>query len=185
MLDAGVMAAILDSIKDPVMFVDMGHVIRYMNKAAVSHFDDGEETIRRIAALADPRAVVTLMDYIADDRSSEDMLVLDDEDEVTCTRGDLAIAAIVLQTGQSLADYGFYGAKRRGVMQIIMGRRELLGTIGFDKKAKRQAARKKIRVWWDKNKKKYDGVEKIDLSGEDSGEPRRRGLPAFIRMLGG
>ena len=42
MIDEAVMAAILDSIKDPVMFVDMDHVIRYMNKAAVGHFDDGE-----------------------------------------------------------------------------------------------------------------------------------------------
>ncbi len=36
------MAAVLDSLKDPVMFVDMDHIIKYMNKAAVGHFDAGE-----------------------------------------------------------------------------------------------------------------------------------------------
>jgi DUF438 domain-containing protein len=36
------MATILDSLKDPMMFVDTGHTIRYMNKAAVGHFDRGE-----------------------------------------------------------------------------------------------------------------------------------------------
>jgi nitrogen-specific signal transduction histidine kinase len=42
MIDASVMAAILDSLKDPVMFADTEHAILYMNKAAVAHFDDGE-----------------------------------------------------------------------------------------------------------------------------------------------
>lgn len=47
MIDEAVMAAILDSIKDPVMFVDLDHVIRYMNKAAIAHFDDGEALLGR------------------------------------------------------------------------------------------------------------------------------------------
>ena len=42
MIDAPTMAAMLESLKDPVMFVDTEHTIRYMNKAAVAHFDQGE-----------------------------------------------------------------------------------------------------------------------------------------------
>lgn len=34
--------AILDSLKDPVLFAGTDHVIRYMNRAAVEHYDDGE-----------------------------------------------------------------------------------------------------------------------------------------------
>lgn len=45
MIDGSVMAAIVDSLEDPVMFVDTGHVIRYMNKAAVAHFDEGEALV--------------------------------------------------------------------------------------------------------------------------------------------
>ena len=34
MIDTTLMAAILDSLKDPVLFADTDHVTRYMNKAA-------------------------------------------------------------------------------------------------------------------------------------------------------
>ncbi|UCD75567.1 MAG: PAS domain-containing protein [Phycisphaerales bacterium] len=40
-------AAILDSMKNPVLFADTEHVIRYMNKAAIAHYDDGEALIGR------------------------------------------------------------------------------------------------------------------------------------------
>jgi hypothetical protein len=39
------MAAILDSFKDPFVFVDLDHVIRYMNKAALRHYDEGAALI--------------------------------------------------------------------------------------------------------------------------------------------
>ena len=41
MIDATLMAAILDSLKDPVTFADTDHIIRYMNEAAVAHYDEG------------------------------------------------------------------------------------------------------------------------------------------------
>ena len=47
MIDASLMVAILDSLKDPVVFVDTNHVIRYMNKAAIAHFDDGVALVER------------------------------------------------------------------------------------------------------------------------------------------
>jgi DUF438 domain-containing protein len=47
MIDRGMMEAILDSIKDPVLFVDTDHIVRYMNKAAIGHFDDGEALLGR------------------------------------------------------------------------------------------------------------------------------------------
>ena len=47
MIDASLMAALLDSFKDPVVFVDTSHVIRYMNKAAVAHYDEGAALVGR------------------------------------------------------------------------------------------------------------------------------------------
>ena len=47
MIDSAVMEAILDSLKDPLMFVDTDHVIRYMNESAIAHFDDGEALLGR------------------------------------------------------------------------------------------------------------------------------------------
>jgi nitrogen-specific signal transduction histidine kinase len=35
------LAALLDGLAEPVMFVDADHVIRYMNKAALTHYKQG------------------------------------------------------------------------------------------------------------------------------------------------
>jgi DUF438 domain-containing protein len=35
------LTAILDSLADPLMFVDTDHVIRYMNRAALAHYRQG------------------------------------------------------------------------------------------------------------------------------------------------
>jgi len=42
MIDASFMAAILDSLKDPILVADTDHVTRYMNKAAIAHYDERE-----------------------------------------------------------------------------------------------------------------------------------------------
>ena len=47
MIDATLMAAILDSLKGPLLFADTGHVIRYMNDAAIAHYEEGEILIGR------------------------------------------------------------------------------------------------------------------------------------------
>ena len=47
MIDATLMAAILDSLKDPLLFADTEHTIRYMNRAAIAHYDEGQSLIGR------------------------------------------------------------------------------------------------------------------------------------------
>jgi len=47
MIDAAVLTAILDSFDTPVQFVTPDHIIRYMNKAAVAHFQEGEALLGR------------------------------------------------------------------------------------------------------------------------------------------
>ena len=47
MHDAAFLATLLDSLKDPFLFVDTGHVIRYMNKAAVGHYKEGATLLGR------------------------------------------------------------------------------------------------------------------------------------------
>ncbi len=42
MIDATLMAALLDSLKDPLLFADTEHIVRYMNKAAIAHYEQGE-----------------------------------------------------------------------------------------------------------------------------------------------
>ena len=72
---------------------------------------------------------------------------------ITVKRGDVSMAIIIKQTGQSLKHYGFYSDQwHRFLMES-----------GFETQDKRVAARKKLREWWAKNKRKYEGVEKIEL----------------------
>ncbi len=47
MIDATLMAAILDSLKDPLLFADTDHIIRYMNKAAIAYYSEGESLLGR------------------------------------------------------------------------------------------------------------------------------------------
>lgn len=42
MIDDHVKSAILESLKDPLLFVDTSHTIQYMNRAAAAHYSEGE-----------------------------------------------------------------------------------------------------------------------------------------------
>jgi len=45
--DQKFMAVLLDSLKEPLLFADTGHIIRYMNKAARSFYKGGEALLGR------------------------------------------------------------------------------------------------------------------------------------------
>jgi len=46
-VDYALLNAFMDSLKDPFLFVDTNHIIRYMNKTARNHFKDGVELLNR------------------------------------------------------------------------------------------------------------------------------------------
>jgi len=47
MVDHSLLASFLDSLKNPFLFADTGHITRYMNKAAIAHYDKGEALLGR------------------------------------------------------------------------------------------------------------------------------------------
>jgi enamine deaminase RidA (YjgF/YER057c/UK114 family) len=47
MTDPTLLPALLDSLKDPFLFADTEHVIRYMNAAAVAHYKEGAALLGR------------------------------------------------------------------------------------------------------------------------------------------
>ena len=47
MVDAALLAAILDSLKDPVLVADTSHVTCYMNRAAIAHYEQGAGLLGR------------------------------------------------------------------------------------------------------------------------------------------
>ena len=81
MIETTLMAAILDSLKDPLLFADTEHVIRYMNKAAIAYYDEGESLIGR--SLLDchneqsQREIVEIL--AAMQAGEEERLITDDE----------------------------------------------------------------------------------------------------------
>jgi DUF438 domain-containing protein len=61
MISKSIMAAILDSLKGPVLFADTNHVTRYMNKSAIAHYTDGESQIGRSLLDCHNKASQTMM----------------------------------------------------------------------------------------------------------------------------
>jgi DUF438 domain-containing protein len=45
MIDTPLTTAILDSLKGPLLFADTEHIVRYMNRAAISHYSRGESLL--------------------------------------------------------------------------------------------------------------------------------------------
>jgi len=41
MISEPIKDAILDSLKSPMLFCDLGHIIQYMNKSAATHYNQG------------------------------------------------------------------------------------------------------------------------------------------------
>lgn len=46
-MDVQLLCTILDSMKDPVVFCDLDHVIRYMNKPSTKHYKEGAALLGR------------------------------------------------------------------------------------------------------------------------------------------
>jgi DUF438 domain-containing protein len=82
MIDIPLLTAILDSLKAPLLFADTGHMIRYMNKAAIEHFDDGEALLGR--SLMDchntesQRIIVEILDAM--EAGEDERLITDNEE---------------------------------------------------------------------------------------------------------
>ena len=81
MTDASFMAALLDSLKDPILVADTDHVTRYMNKAAIAYYDEGASLIgRSLLDCHNARSQQMMIDILAAMHEGEDeRLITDDE----------------------------------------------------------------------------------------------------------
>lgn len=82
MIDAKLMAAILDSLKDPVLFADTEHMTRYMNKAAIAHYDEGESLLgRSLLDCHNEQSQAMIIEILeAMHAGEEERLITDDEE---------------------------------------------------------------------------------------------------------
>ena len=82
MIDAELMAAILDSLKDPILFADTEHVTRYMNKAAITYYEEGESLIgRSLLDCHNEQSQKMMIDILAAmHQGLEEQLITDDKE---------------------------------------------------------------------------------------------------------
>lgn len=82
MIDAPTMAAILDSLKDPILFADREHVTRYMNCAAVAHYEQGDRLIgRSLLDCHSERSQKLMIEILASMRQGEEERLITDTEE--------------------------------------------------------------------------------------------------------
>jgi PAS domain-containing protein len=82
MIDARLMAAILDSLKDPILVADTEHVTRYMNRAAMAYYEEGADLIgRSLLECHNERSQQMMVDILAAMQTEglEEQLMTDNE----------------------------------------------------------------------------------------------------------
>lgn len=81
-IDATLMAALLDSLRDPLLFADTDHVIRYMNKSAIEHYDEGESLIgRSVLDCHNEQSQETIIEVLEAMRAGEEERLITDNEE--------------------------------------------------------------------------------------------------------
>ena len=110
MISASRMAAILDSLKDPILFADTEHVTRYMNKAAVAHYEEGESLIgRSLLDCHNQRSQQMMIEILAEMHEGLDERLITDDDEHR-----IFMRVVRDPDGQVLGYYERYEPPRRG-----------------------------------------------------------------------
>ena len=82
MADASLLAAFMDSLKNPFLFADTEHIIRYMNRAAIAHYEDGAALIgRSLLECHNPESRVVIREILAAMEADgiDERLITDDE----------------------------------------------------------------------------------------------------------
>lgn len=82
MIDTTLMAAILDSLKDPLLFADTEHTIRYMNRAAIAHYSEGESLIgRSLLDCHNEQSQQQIIEILATMQAGEEERLITDNEE--------------------------------------------------------------------------------------------------------
>jgi PAS domain-containing protein len=81
MIDVKFMAAILDSLRDPILVADTEHMTTYMNKAAAAYYEEGETLIgRSLLDCHNERSQQMMIEILAEMHEGlEERLITDNE----------------------------------------------------------------------------------------------------------
>jgi PAS domain-containing protein len=82
MIEARFMAAILDSLKDPVLVADPQHVTAYMNRAAIDFYEGGEGLIgRSLLDCHNEQSQKMMIEILAEMHEGLDERIITDDEE--------------------------------------------------------------------------------------------------------
>jgi PAS domain-containing protein len=82
MVGESFLAAILDSLKDPILVADTEHVTRYMNKAAITYYEEGEALIgRSLLDCHNQRSQQMMLEILAQMHEGLDERLITDDEE--------------------------------------------------------------------------------------------------------
>ena len=109
MIDASLMAAILDSLKDPLLLADTSHTVLYMNRRATTFYDQGTGLLgRSLLDCHNQRSQQMMTDILAAMHAGEDeRLITDDAEQRVYMR------AVRAPDGQLLGYYERYECKEK------------------------------------------------------------------------
>ena len=109
MIDATLMAAILDNFKNPLLFVNTEHTIRYMNKATIAHYDQGLGLIgTSVLDCHNQRSQKIITEILAAMRDGEEERLIADDEE-----SRIYMRAVRDGEGQLLGYYERYEPPRK------------------------------------------------------------------------
>ncbi len=109
-LDVATAAALLDSLKDPVLLADTGHAIRYMNAAAIAHYKEGTALIgRSLLDCHNPHSCDVIREVLDALRAGESERLLSDGE-----RQRIYMRAVRDPRGQLVGYYERYESASRG-----------------------------------------------------------------------
>jgi len=81
-VDSSALSALLDSLRDPVVFVDTTHTVRYINKAAERHYKEGRTLLgRSIMDCHNPTSCTVIREVYAALEAGEDERLITDSPE--------------------------------------------------------------------------------------------------------
>jgi len=82
MIDATLKAAILDSLKDPLLFADTEHITRYMNRAAIAYYSEGESLLgRSLLACHNEQSQQQIIEILAAMQAGEEERLITDNEK--------------------------------------------------------------------------------------------------------
>jgi len=94
----------MDSLKDPFLFADREHVIRYMNKAAIAHYEQGDALLgTSLLACHDEASQRIILEVFAEMEAGLDERLITDD-----ARWRIYMRAVRSQYGSLLGYYERY-----------------------------------------------------------------------------